>query len=75
MMTKTSIQIDEKVLKKLKDSKEYPEQTYNTLIDKMIETYKKIKERDHYDKYLHQIQKQKMKELWDNKEGEDWENA
>ena len=28
-----------------------------------------------YDKFLHQIQKPKMKELWDNKEDEDWEKA
>jgi hypothetical protein len=27
------------------------------------------------DKFLHQIQKPKMKKLWDNKEDEDWEKA
>ena len=28
-----------------------------------------------YDKFLHQIQKPKMKELWDNEEDEAWEKA
>jgi ribosomal protein L37AE/L43A len=28
-----------------------------------------------YDEFLHKVQKNKMKELWDNKEDEDWENA
>jgi len=41
----------------------------------MIENFKKIKERDMYDKFLHHVQKQKMKELWDNKEDEAWEHA
>ena len=63
------------VVKKLKEVKEYPEQTYNALIEKMVETFKRHKERDQYDKFLHTIQKQKMKELWDNKEDEDWENV
>lgn len=62
-------------MKKLKDVKEYPEQTYNALIEKMVESFKKTKERDHYDKFLHYIQKQKMKELWDNEEDEAWEHA
>lgn len=71
----TTIQLDEKVVKKLKGVKEYPEQTYNSLIDRMIETFKNAKERNHYDKFLHYIQKQKMKELWDNKHDEGWENV
>jgi len=32
-------------------------------------------EPDQYDKFLHVAQKQKMKELWDNKEDEAWEDA
>ena len=35
----------------------------------------KIFERNQYDTFLNKIQKQKMKELWDNKEDEAWENA
>lgn len=71
----TTIQLDKNIVKKLKDAKEYPEQTYNNLLEKMIELFEETKKRDQYDKYLHHIQKQKMKELWDNKEDEDWERA
>ena len=74
-MPSTTIQLDKKVVKKLKEIKEYPEQTYNVLIEKMVENFKKARDRDQYDKYLHHIQKQKMKELWDNKEDEAWEHA
>lgn len=31
--------------------------------------------RDLYDEFLHKIQQQKMKELWNNKEDDAWENA
>ena len=71
----TTIQLDKKVVKKLKEVKEYPEQTYNSLIEKLVENFKKIKENDQYDKFLYMIQRQKMKELWDNKEDEAWEHA
>ena len=33
----------------------------------------KTKERNQYDEFLHKIQQHKMKELWANKEDEDWE--
>jgi len=46
-----------------------------TTIEKLVETFKKVKDRDQYDKFLHHIQQQKMKELWDNKEDEAWEHA
>lgn len=71
----TTIQLNKRIIKKLKEVKDYPEQTYNTLIEKLIETFKKVKDRDQYDKFLHHIQQQKMKELWDNKEDEAWEHA
>ncbi|MBI4176240.1 MAG: hypothetical protein HY518_03480 [Candidatus Aenigmarchaeota archaeon] len=75
MAETTTIQLEKKVVKELKGVKEYPEQTYSALIKRMVETYRKAKERDQYDKFLHEIQKQKMKELWDNEEDEDWEHA
>ena len=75
MSQTTTIQLDKKVIEKLKKSKEYPEQTYNTLIEKMIDIFNTSKSRNQYDKFLHQIQQQKMKELWNNKEDEDWEHA
>lgn len=41
----------------------------------MIKVFKDIKKRNQYDEFLHKIQQAKMKELWDNKFDEDWENA
>jgi hypothetical protein len=33
------------------------------------------REKNQYDEFLHNIQQRKMKELWDNKEDESWENV
>ncbi|MBI2232787.1 MAG: hypothetical protein HYU56_02620 [Candidatus Aenigmarchaeota archaeon] len=75
MSENTTIQLNKALIKKLKGAKEYPEQTYNSLIERMVNVFEEAKKRDQYDKFLHNIQKRKMKELWDNKEDEDWENA
>ncbi len=74
-MSTTTIQLDKKILEDLKKEKEYPEQSYNSLIEKMIKQFKLAKERNQYDRFLHKIQQQKMKELWDNKDDEAWENV
>jgi predicted ArsR family transcriptional regulator len=71
----TTIQLNKSVVETLKKNKEYPRQTYNELISRMAKTYESIKERNQYDEFLHKIQQQKMQELWDNEEDEDWENA
>lgn len=71
----TTIQIDKSVAESLKSIREYPRQTYNELIQKMIVTHKAVRERNQYDEFLHKIQQQKMQELWDNKEDEAWETA
>ncbi|KAA0004581.1 MAG: hypothetical protein FE039_03100 [Thermoplasmata archaeon] len=71
----TTIQLDKSVVEALKQIKEYPRQTYNELISHMIELFKNVKKRNQYDEFLHKIQQQKMKELWDNKEDEAWEDA
>ena len=71
----TTIQLDKSVVKSLKKLREYPRQTYNELITRMIELFKNVKQRNQYDEFLHKIQQQKMKELWDNKEDEAWEDA
>lgn len=75
MSIKTTVQLETETVRKLKDAKEYPEQTYNNLIKKMIDCFEHVKKKEQYDKYLHHIQKHKMKELWDNKEDEAWEDA
>ncbi len=71
----TTVQLDKKIVKSLKNIKEYPRQTYNELILHMIQVFKNVKTKNQYDEFLHKIQQPKMKELWDNKEDEDWENV
>jgi hypothetical protein len=75
MTETTTIQINKSILNSMKEIKEYPRQTYNELIDNMIKTIKNIKQTNQYDEFLHKIQQIKMKELWDNKEDEAWENV
>jgi len=75
MKEPTTIQLDKKVIEKLKDTKEYPRQTYNELIEHIISVFVNAKKRNQYDEFLHKIQQPKMRELWDNKEDEVWENA
>jgi predicted CopG family antitoxin len=70
-MNNTTIQLDKEIVESLKKVKKYPRQTYNDVIRDMIEVYKAAK----YDEFLHKIQQHKMKELWDNPEDEEWENA
>lgn len=71
----TTIQLDKSIVQSLKKTREYPRQTYNELILRMIEIFKNVKKRNQYDEFLHKIQQPKMKELWDDKEDEAWEDA
>ena len=75
MSESTTIQLEKEVVESLKEVKEYPRQTYNELIQKMITTFKNVKQKNQYDEFLHKIQQQKMKELWDNPEDEAWEHV
>jgi len=63
------------MLEKLKKAREYPRQTYNELLDRMVSLFLSAKKRDNYDKFLHKVQQAKMKELWDNKEDEVWDSV
>ena len=72
---KTTIQIDKEILDALKELKNHPRQTYNELITELINFYKNVPIKNQYDEFLHKIQQEKMKELWDNKEDEAWENV
>lgn len=74
-MEMTTIQLEKSLVDMLKQAREYPRQTYNELVRKMVEIFKNVKKRNQYDEFLHKIQQIKMKELWDNKEDEAWENA
>jgi rRNA pseudouridine-1189 N-methylase Emg1 (Nep1/Mra1 family) len=75
MSETTTIQLNKTVVTELKKAREYPRQTYNELIKNMTQVFKAIKEHNQYDEFLHKIQQNKMKELWDNKEDEVWEHA
>ncbi len=71
----TTVQLDKSVAAALKKAKDHPRQTYSELLSKMVTLYKNVKQKNQYDEFLHKIQQQKMKELWDNKEDEAWEHA
>ena len=71
----TTIQLNKKVVEILKEAREHPRQTYNELINKMIKLFNATRDRNQYDEFLHKVQQHKMKELWDNKEDEVWENV
>lgn len=75
MKSVSTIQLDKVVINQLKKAKEYPRQSYNELLDKMSRIFIVIKQKNQYDEFLHKIQQPKMKELWDNKEDEAWDNA
>ena len=74
-MAQTTIILDKKIVKLLKETKEYPRETYNELLKKMIKIFLETKKRSQYDEFLHKIQQPKMQELWNNREDEAWENA
>ena len=71
----TTIQVSKNVLKQLKKQKIYSRQSYNELFSLMIKVFEKFKKSRQYDRFLNEIQQPLMKELWDNKEDEVWENA
>lgn len=71
----STIQLRKNVIEDLKKAKEYPRQTYNELLEKMSKIFIALKEKNQYDEFLHKIQQPKMKEIWDNKDDEAWENA
>ncbi len=75
MINNTTIQLPRNLVEELKAAKEYPRQPYNELISKMLHLFKTSKQHNHYDRFLYEIQRQKMKELWDNKDDEVWEDA
>ena len=68
----TTIQLKKDLVSKLKKIKRYPRETYEETIERMIQNETKNATIDQYDKFLHEAQKQKMKELWDNEEDEAW---
>ncbi len=75
MVDTSTILIDKKVIDLLKKAKESPRQTYNELLEKMAHVFIALRKRNQYDEFLHKVQMPKMKELWDNKEDESWDDV
>jgi rRNA pseudouridine-1189 N-methylase Emg1 (Nep1/Mra1 family) len=71
----TTVQLDKELVENLKESREYPRQTYNELIRHMLTLFQKTRTKNQYDEFLHKIQQQKMNELWDNPTDEVWDNV
>jgi len=74
-MSFTTIQLDSELVNSLKEARDYPRQTYNELVKKMLQSYVALKKKNQYDEFLHKIQQQKMMELWDNKDDEVWDDV
>ena len=74
MAKESTILLNKEIIDLLTAAKENPRETYNELLKRVILLYLELKKRDQYDKFLHEIQKPKMKEIWDNKKDEVWEN-
>ena len=75
MNSPTTVQLQKSVVKLLNGLKEHPRQSYNELILHMAKALLKAKRGSHYDEFLHEVQREKMKELWDNKADEVWDNV
>jgi len=73
MAQESTILIDKKIIELLKEAKDHPKQTYNELLEKMARIFITLKKRNQYDEFLHKMQQPKMKEIWDNKEDEIWD--
>ncbi len=71
----TTIQIKKTVVEELNKAKKYRRETYSDVISYLIEFIKNEKEKEEFDKFVMEAQKEKMRELWDNKADEAWENA
>jgi hypothetical protein len=54
-MKATTIQLDKDIVESLKSVREYPRQTYNELIKKMVSVFQSIKKNNQYDEFLHKI--------------------
>lgn len=75
MKEATTIQLKKSVVKELKSIRKYPRETYNETISDLIKIAKASKKIRQYDEFIHKIQQAKMKQLWDNEEDEEWEDA
>ncbi len=72
----TTIQLSKSIVEELKSIKKYQRETYAEIILDLISIAKSQRnKKNQYDEFLFEIQQEKMKELWDNKEDEAWESV
>ncbi|MBI5036477.1 hypothetical protein HZC09_03975 [Candidatus Micrarchaeota archaeon] len=74
-MSFTTIQVDADLAAALGKLKTHHRQSYNEVIATLVEFFRDSKSGIEYDEFLRRIQQPKMKELWDNKYDEVWENV
>ena len=75
MIKISTIQLEKHTIEQLQKVREYPRQTYNELIMKMVKLFMQARKNNQYDEFLHKIQQEKMQELWDNDKDEVWEKC
>ena len=73
MTAYTTIQVDKNLVRRLGRLKKHPRQSYNEVISEIVESAGTPHMAE--DRFLKEVQKRKMKELWDNPEDEAWEHA
>lgn len=69
----TTILIDKSLVKDIKKVKDYPRQTYNEIIRRLLDVYILFKDTQIDTANIHTLQNSKMTELWDSKEDEIWD--
>lgn len=75
MADESTILLNKETISLLKQAKESSRQTYNELLEKMARLFLSVQrsKESSYDQFIHEVQKKKMKELWDNEYDEVWE--
>jgi len=72
-MSKTTIQIDSELKVMLERLKIHPREPYSDVIARLLSRNSESAEEIH--KTVNKVQKEKMRELWDNEDDEVWNNA
>jgi predicted CopG family antitoxin len=72
-MSKTTIQIDTELKALLEQLKVHPREPYSDVIARLISL--KSESAEEFLKTLDKVQKEKMRELWDNEADEVWNNV
>ena len=72
-MSKTTIQIDSELKGLLEQLKIHPREPYSDVIARLISI--KSESAEEFLKTIDRVQREKMRELWDNEDDEVWNNV